>query len=104
MDRSFSTLLARMQELRDLHGIIGLASWDQETYLPAKAADARAHQLSTLQGLYHERLVDPRLGEMLAWAAQEPGLTADQRAMVRVLNKERDRAVRVPQALVKALA
>lgn len=104
MDRSFSTLLARMQELRDLHGIIGLASWDQETYLPAKAGEARAHQLSTLQGLYHERLVDPRLGEALEWAAQEQGLTADQRAMVRVLHRERERAVRVPHALVKALA
>lgn len=104
MDRTFPALLARMQELKDLNGVIGLATWDQETYLPPKASDARAHQLSTLQGLYHERLVDPRLGEVLAWAAAHPGLDADQRAMVRVLNHERDRAVRVPQALVKALA
>ncbi|MDY7232014.1 carboxypeptidase M32 [Hyalangium rubrum] len=104
MDRTFPALLARMQELKDLNGVIGLATWDQETYLPAKASDARAHQLSTLQGLYHERLVDPRLGEVLAWAASRSELDADQRAMVRVLTHERDRAVRVPQALVKALA
>ncbi|MBN1203295.1 MAG: carboxypeptidase M32 [Myxococcaceae bacterium] len=104
MERTFPALLARMQELRDLQGIIGLATWDQETYLPAKATGARAHQLSTLQGLHHERLVDPRLGEVLAWAAAQPELDADQRAMVRVLTQERDRAVRVPQALVKALA
>jgi carboxypeptidase Taq len=104
MERTFTALLARMQELRDLQGIIGLATWDQETYMPAKADGARAHQLSTLQGLYHERLVDPWLGETLAWAAEQPGVEADQRAMVRVLTQERDRAVRVPQALVKALA
>jgi carboxypeptidase Taq len=104
MEPTFSSLLARMQELRDLQGIIGLATWDQETYLPSKADDARAHQLSTLQGLHHERLVDPRLGEALAWAAERTDLEADQRAMVRVLTQERDRAVRVPQALVKALA
>jgi carboxypeptidase Taq len=104
MEHTFTALLARMQELKDLQGIIGLATWDQETYMPAKADGARAHQLSTLQGLYHERLVDPRLGEGLAWAAEQPGLDADQRAMVRVLTQERDRAVRVPQALVKALA
>ncbi len=104
MERTFSALLARMQELKDLNGIIGLATWDQETYLPAKAADARAYQLSTLQGLYHERLVDPRLGDELAWAEGQASLTADQRAMVRVLTQERNRAVRVPQALVKALA
>jgi carboxypeptidase Taq len=104
MERTFPALLARMQELRDLHGVIGLATWDQETYLPAKATQARAHQLSTLQGLYHERLVDPRFGEVLAWAAEQKELDADQRAMVRVMAHERDRAVRVPQALVKALA
>jgi carboxypeptidase Taq len=104
MERTFPALLARMQELRDLHGVISLAIWDQETYLPAKATHARAHQLSTLQGLYHERLVDPRLGEVLAWAAGQAELEADQRAMVRVLTHERERAVRVPQALVKALA
>lgn len=104
MERTFPSLLARMQELKDLNGIIGLATWDQETYLPSKADAARAGQLSTLQGLYHERLVDPRLGEVLAWAAEQSDFDADQRAMVRVLTREREREVRVPPALVKALA
>lgn len=94
-------LFNRMQELRDLAGVIGLCTWDQETYLPRKAEPARAAQLSTLQGLYHERLTDPALGDWL----QAPGATDDdQRAMVRVLTFERDRAVKVPARLVKELA
>lgn len=97
-------LLSRMQELKDLQGLIGLATWDQETYLPAKAGPARAHQLSTLQGIHHERLVDPRLGDALARAATEAGLSDDERAMVTVLQREREREVRVPAALVRALA
>lgn len=97
-------LLSRMQELKDLQGLIGLATWDQETYLPAKAGSARAHQLSTLQGIHHERLVDPRLGDALAKAATEAGLTDDERAMVTVLQREREREVCVPAALVRALA
>ncbi|AKF83413.1 carboxypeptidase [Myxococcus fulvus 124B02] len=97
-------LLSRMQELKDLQGLIGLATWDQETYLPAKAGPARAQQLSTLQGLHHERLVDPRLGEALSKASMEPGLTEDEKAMVAVLQREREREVRVPAALVRALA
>ncbi|NVJ24503.1 carboxypeptidase M32 [Myxococcus sp. AM011] len=97
-------LLSRMQELKDLQGLIGLATWDQETYLPAKAGSARAHQLSTLQGIHHERLVDPRLGDALAKAATEAGLTDDERAMVSVLQREREREVCVPAALVRALA
>lgn len=96
-----SDLLSRMQELRDLSGVIGLASWDQETYLPRKSEGNRAAQLGTLQGLYHERLVDPRLGEWLSNGAPE---TDDERAMIRVLQKERDRAVKIPPALVKAIA
>lgn len=103
MGRSFDTLLGRMQELKDLSGVIGLSTWDQETYLPTKGEVARASQLSTLQGLYHERLVDPAVGEWVEKAAGEP-LTPDQQAMLRVFRWERDRAVKVPQALVKALA
>ncbi|AGC47889.1 thermostable carboxypeptidase 1 [Myxococcus stipitatus DSM 14675] len=97
-------LLSRMQELKDLQGLIGLATWDQEIYLPARAGPARAHQLSTLQGIHHERLVDPRLGDALEKAATEAGLTDDERAMVEVLRREREREVRVPAALVRALA
>ena len=54
MEKTFDVLLARMQELRDLGGLIGLATWDQETYLPPKGAESRAFQLSTLQGIHHE--------------------------------------------------
>jgi carboxypeptidase Taq len=94
-------LLQRMQELRDLSGIIGLATWDQETYLPRKADGARASQLATLQGLYHERLVEPALGD---WLASARALPPDEQAMVRALVHERDRAVKVPARLVKELA
>lgn len=94
-------LFARMQELRDLACVIGLATWDQETYLPRKGDAARASQLATLQGLYHERLVDPRLGD---WLAAPEARTDDEAAMVRVLKKERDRAAKIPGDLVKALA
>ncbi len=94
-------LFARMQELRDLSGLIGLATWDQETYLPKKADVARAAQLSTLQGLYHERLIDPKVADWLDDAAPK---TADETAMVRVLRRERERSIKIPAQMVKALA
>ncbi len=103
MDVSREALLGRMRELKDLSGIIGLATWDQETYLPPKAEAARAAQLSTLQGLYHERLVAPEVGEWLARVGAAPK-SDDERAVVRLLSRERDRAVRVPVDLVRALA
>jgi carboxypeptidase Taq len=101
MSTDFSTLLSRMQELRDLGGVIGLLTWDQETYMPSKAEPQRGAQLATLQGLYHERLVDQALGD--AMASVKPG-TDDEKAMLRVLQKERDRAVKKPKRLVTELA
>jgi carboxypeptidase Taq len=96
-------LRARIHELKDLGGIIGLLNWDQETYLPDKAGPARAAQLSTLQGLYHQRLVAPEVGEWLELAEREAA-AADDRSMLRVFRHERDRAVKVPERLVRALA
>ncbi len=103
MTELFPTLSTRLRELKDLSGLVGLASWDQETYLPPKAVSARASQLATLQGLYHERLVDPALGELLS-KAKTSARTEDERALVRVASLERDRAVKVPAKLVRELA
>src|SRR5690349_7499659 len=104
MTRTFDSIQPKMEELRDLQGIIGLLTWDQETYLPQKAHRARAAQLTTIQGRYHERLTDPALGDLLAAAAAQDPLTDDAKAMLRVLNHERDRAVKLPGALVRELA
>ena len=96
-----AALQSRMHELRDLQGVIGLMTWDQETYMPPGAETARGAQLATVQGLYHERLVDPRLGDWLAWAQGQGGALREQ---ARPLVRERDRAVKVPSRLVKELA
>lgn len=101
---AFERLLPKMQELRDLSGVVGLATWDQETYMPSKTATARAEQVGTLQSIIHERLVEKELGDLLDQAAADPKLTADQKQMVAVLKRERDREVKIPAPLVRAIA
>ena len=93
----------RMAELRDFSGVIGLLSWDQETYMPAGGAEGRAYHLAAMQALVHERLSDPRLGE---WLDVADGEAPDEwaRASLRNLRRERDRAVKVPAELVRELA
>ena len=102
-ESALDALRARMHELKDLAGILGLMTWDQETYLPSRAGAARAAQLATLQGLYHQRLVAPEVGDWLE-RAERTELDADTHAMLRVFRRERDHAVRVPESLVRALA
>ncbi|WP_373048652.1 carboxypeptidase M32 [Vulgatibacter sp.] len=101
---AWDELLRRMGELRDFGGVVGLLTWDQETFMPQRSADGRAAQLAAMQALIHERVVDPRLGELLVAAAADGGLDEDRAAMVRNLGRERDRAVKVPPALVRELA
>ena len=104
MAEPLAELTQRMQELKDLAGVIGILGWDQETFMPSKAGEARAFHLSAMQGLYHERLTAEPLGEAILAAAARDDLSPEQRAMVRNLRLERDRAVRVPAALVRTLA
>ncbi|MFH0901660.1 MAG: carboxypeptidase M32 [Pseudomonadota bacterium] len=97
-------ILPLVHELKDIAGVMNILSWDQETYMPAKAASVRAQQLATLQGIYHERLTAPPLGEAIATLEADPDATETERAMVRSLRLERDRAVKVPARLVRAIA
>jgi carboxypeptidase Taq len=104
------TLVERsMSELRALGGAVNLLCWDQETYLPSKGAPGRGEQLAALQGVVHERLCDPRLGEALERADGEAAgrggpEAAEQQAAIRALRFDRDRAVRLPGDLVRGLA
>lgn len=105
MDRPlWKELSARMGELQDLSQVSGLLTWDQETFMPEGGGPHRAAQLATVQAILHERWIDPRLGELIEWAQGEPDLSDVQRAMVRNLARERDRAVRVPADLIRELA
>jgi carboxypeptidase Taq len=103
-DTPWDLVAARMADLRALQGAIAVLSWDQETYLPPKGALARGDQLATLQGLHHQKLTAPDLGDALAASEAQPANDATRRATLRALRFDRDRAIRVPERLVRELA
>jgi carboxypeptidase Taq len=90
--------------LADLAGVAGLLGWDRETVMPAAGAEGRAVQLGTLAALRHRELVRPDAGEALDALRERDDLDDDARAMVRLAARERDRAVRVPEPLVRELS
>jgi len=92
-----------MHQLADIGRMGALLSWDQQTLMPRRGAEARARAIATLRVIRHRRITDPRLGELLA-EAQAAGLDEHRAAMVRVLAHDRDRAVRLPDDLVRRLA
>src|SRR5207244_11521311 len=97
----WNDLLERMNEIKDLDGILGLLSWDEETYAPPGARVQRGTQTGTLEGIRHQRIVDPALGDLIETAASDPSLPIPSQAMVRRLKRRRDLATKVPEPLVK---
>lgn len=97
---------AKLKELlgtiRDLEAAANVLEWDQETYMPAGAAEARAHQVSTLRQLAHEYLTTDEVAGLVD--ALDGRLEGDDAALVRVTRRLIDRKRRLPAALVAELA
>jgi carboxypeptidase Taq len=97
------TLKARLGEIQDYSHALAVLNWDQSTYMPEGGEDARAAAMSTLSRRAHELSTDEGLGALLAdladAAAQAPADDADA-ALVRVAQRDFDRALRIPAALV----
>ena len=97
-------LFPRLQRLHRLRGAMALLSWDQEVTMPAGGTGSRAGHRAALAEVMHEELTDPDLGELLAELAGRDDLAPAARANLREIRRARDRAVKLPAALVRELA
>ena len=94
---SLHPLTTRLVEIQQLSSAAALLGWDQETYMPPGGGLARAEQLSTLQGLAHDKLVAPETEQLLL-----PWINPDTSA---VIDPPAARAERkVPQPGISARA
>jgi carboxypeptidase Taq len=93
------TLKNRLHLVSDLNASAALLEWDQETYMPPGAAEARAQQLATLKTLAHEHLTDATVGSLLD--ALDGAVEDDtDRALVRVTSRDYERATKLPADFV----
>ncbi|MBC7098126.1 carboxypeptidase M32 [Candidatus Bipolaricaulota bacterium] len=89
-----------VREIRELEAAAALAHWDQRTYMPPRGLEARAQVVGRLKRLAFERLVSPKLDQLLKEA--EAGLDAGSeldRALVRHWRREHDRKRAIPPDL-----
>src|SRR5579872_2752608 len=75
-DAAYDELIRRSREETLLASCAELLAWDEETYLPRAGVGQRANQLMLLAGLLHQRVTDPRVGELLA-AVEGSSLLSD---------------------------
>jgi carboxypeptidase Taq len=107
MNTKIEELKKYLGEFADLSHAAAILSWDQQTYMPPGAAEARAAQLTTLRKLAHERLVSDEVGRLLEeLAAETADLDPDsyEASLVRVTRRKRDREVKLPTDLVARLS
>jgi carboxypeptidase Taq len=94
-------LKRRLLEISDLGAASSVLSWDQATYMPKGGAAARGRQAATLQRLAHEKFVDPELGRLIdALASKAASLSDDDAALVRVVRRSFEKAIKVPAEYV----
>jgi carboxypeptidase Taq len=113
-----SEKLKALQEIDREHRLLSRAAevlqWDQETYMPAAAVQERAEQLALLHGLMHDRLTDPRVGELLealgvgygrpGEVSVPEGCSETERAFLRELARAYGRSTRIPRRVVTEMA
>jgi carboxypeptidase Taq len=100
-------LKERMARVTDLQRVARLLNWDQQTMMPAAGVGHRSDHLATLQQLAHELLVDPETGRLLEELQPlEDSLDpdSDDAALIRVVRRDHEKAVRVPGELRAEMA
>lgn len=93
----------RCRELSDLRSVLDCLSWDQEVVMPPEGGGGRARQLATLAGIHHRKQVDPIWPELLE-SLSGNDLGPSDGAALREARRDYERAVKVPEGLVRELA
>ncbi|MGD8554955.1 MAG: carboxypeptidase M32, partial [Anaerolineales bacterium] len=100
----------KLQELRELLGqysdldaISSVLGWDQQAYMPPGGAQARAHQLATVNRMAHEIFVSDRFAAALEGARAEIGdldPDSDEVRLVQEISRRHEKARKVPSEWV----
>ena len=98
---SYNELLDRTKKISNVGNAAGVLRWDQEVMMPEGGTPARSQQLSALSSVRHDLLTDDRTGELLDAAEPSDG---EERAVVREVRREYERATRVPKELVEQIS
>jgi carboxypeptidase Taq len=101
---SYKKLLRRARQIALAANAGSALTWDQETYMPAKALAFRAEQLAWLSGHAHRLFIARSVGEWISDCEQRglpPG--SGPAANLREWRRQYDRATKVPPRLVEKL-
>ena len=100
-------LCGLLREAAHVSSIGACLSWDQETYMPAAGAAARAEQSSIIASLAHSKRTSPKIKDLLAKCENDTSLndvTTATGANLREIRRDYNLATKLPNELVAELA
>ena len=100
MSERYESLRQHLRELAALNSTLGLLGWDQETMMPARAASARADELSLLSRLAHERATAAVLGDLLSECEADAALIIASDPMSNFSQPARDHLASIPSVVL----
>lgn len=103
MKPKIDELKQRLGVIGDLRSAAAVLGWDQATYMPPGGAEARGRQIATLERLAHEKFTHPSIGRMLTDLrshGRSLPYDSDDAALLRVTQRDYERAVKVPASFV----
>lgn len=106
-DSGLDQLLERMNTVTALGALGSLAAWDMNTILPEGAGEVRGAQMAVMQGIIHDKWVDPELAKLIqeqASVVQQPSHTDADRGLVRVALRDYEQSTKLPRSLVEEMA
>ena len=101
--QAYEDLISHVKRTTALQQVEGLLSWDQETMMPPRGAEARAEQMAAMSSVTHAMNRDERIGEWLSNIDQST-LDAVAAANVREVQRSYHKAKRIPARLSEELA
>ena len=101
--QNYSELLSHLREIDLANQIGSLLGWDQEVIMPKNGAESRAEHLAWISKTVHEKITDPRIGELIT-SLEVEDLDEIQRANVRISKKAHQRATCLPSDFVEDFA
>ena len=84
----YNSYKEKMNRIADIKYASALLQWDQETYLPAKAAAIRGQQIATLSELSHQLFTDEKLGTVLNELTAREDLNEDEKKNISLTKED----------------
>ncbi len=98
-------LRTKIGEISDVNSAISLMHWDQEVYMPPKAATGRGQQLATLSSIAHRMFTSTEIGNLLKELNEQRNqLSPDEAKMVSETLYDYERATKLPESFVHEFA